>query len=264
MYSSISRSIRETLYANLQDHYTVANHPGVPGLGKRLFWLTHQQPEEDKDDAVSKVDVYEVEVVTALVSHLIRQCHYAPDEIAVLSPYLSQLRRPRIRLLSAAEIIVDDRDEIQLQQVGLQSEADVPTPGTMARTNLSQALRLAIVDTFQGENAKVVVVSLVRSNHNKNCGFLRTINRTNVLLSRAQHGIYLIGDGSCSREQPTWARVIDILEEEDHIGPAQPLLCPRHPGNQIMVSIPDDFVRLSPQGGCDRKCADRLNCGHQW
>jgi hypothetical protein len=264
MHSSISRLIRETLYPNLQDHHTVANHPGVPGLGKRLFWLTHQQPEEDKDDAVSKVNVYEVEVVTALVSHLIRQCHYAPDEIAVLTPYLGQLRRLRTRLRSAVEIIVDDRDEIQLQQAGFQSEADVPTPGTMARTNLSQALRLATVDNFQGEEAKVVVVSLVRSNQDKNCGFLRTTNRTNVLLSRAQHGMFIIGDASCYRGQPMWARVIDILEEEDNIGPALPLLCPRHPGNPIMVCVPDDFVRLSPQGGCDRKCADRLSCGHQW
>jgi hypothetical protein len=40
-----------------------------------------------------------------------------------------------------------------------------------------------------GEEAKVIVVSLVRSNDERKCGFLKTSNRINVLLSRARHGM---------------------------------------------------------------------------
>ena len=38
------------------------------------------------------------------------------------------------------------------------------------------------LDNFQGEEADVVIISLVRSNQERNCGFLKTSNRINVLL----------------------------------------------------------------------------------
>jgi hypothetical protein len=49
---------------------------------------------------------------------------------------------------------------------------------------LSEMLRVATVDNFQGKEAEIVVVSLVRSNMEKKMRFLRTTNRINVLLSR--------------------------------------------------------------------------------
>jgi superfamily I DNA and/or RNA helicase len=47
---------------------------------------------------------------------------------------------------------------------------------------------------YAGEEAKVVIISLVRCNSEGKAGFLSTTNRINVLLSRAQHGMYLIGN----------------------------------------------------------------------
>jgi superfamily I DNA and/or RNA helicase len=40
----------------------------------------------------------------------------------------------------------------------------------------------------------VVILSLVRSRADGNIGFLRLRNRINVLLSRAKHGMYLLGN----------------------------------------------------------------------
>jgi superfamily I DNA and/or RNA helicase len=57
-----------------------------------------------------------------------------------------------------------------------------------------QVLRIAIVDNFQGEEAKVVIISLVQSNTIKSVGFLKTTNWINVLLSRAKDGMYIIGN----------------------------------------------------------------------
>ena len=68
----------------------------------------------------------------------------------------------------------------------------------LEKKKLSELLRVATVDNFQGEEAKVIIVSLVRSNNEKKVGFLRTTNRINVLLSRAQHGMYLIGNADTS------------------------------------------------------------------
>lgn len=54
----------------------------------------------------------------------------------------------------------------------------------------------ATVDEFQGSEADVVVVSLVRNNGLvpwKSVGFLREANRMNVLLSRARHKLVIVG-----------------------------------------------------------------------
>jgi len=53
------------------------------------------------------------------------------------------------------------------------------------------------VDSFQGDEADVVVVSLVRNNHHstptKALGFLQDNRRTNVLLSRAKWMMIVVG-----------------------------------------------------------------------
>jgi len=100
------------------------------------------------------------------------------------------------------EIILSDRDEETLTKEGFHNE-ETPSkhPDTrsgsglraLKKKQLSELLRVATVDNFQGEEAKIVIVSLVRSNREKKVGFLRTTNRINVLLSRAQYSMYLIG-----------------------------------------------------------------------
>ena len=60
-----------------------------------------------------------------------------------------------------------------------------PDKSILERKKLLDTIRLATVDNFQGEEAKVVVVSLVWSNAGNKVGFLQTANRINVLLSRA-------------------------------------------------------------------------------
>lgn len=73
---------------------------------------------------------------------------------------------------------------------------------TVAKGSLNQALRLATIDNFQGKEAKVVIVSLVRSNAKNRPGFLKTPNRINVLLSRAQYRIYIIGNAETIESVP--------------------------------------------------------------
>ncbi len=114
----------------------------------------------------------------------------------------------------------------------------------------------------QGEEAKVIVVSLVRSNDERKCGFLKTSNRINVLLSRARHGMYIIGNADTARSVTMWDQVISLLEQANNIGPSLALCCPRHKDTPIDVSSPDDFVRLAPEGGCGERCMSRLKCGH--
>lgn len=197
----------------------------------------------------------------ALVNYLVRQGAYKNGEIAVLTPYLGQLQRLRSRLTETFAIVLGERDKEDLDKAGLNedsTETDKPT----FKINLLKTLRMATIDNFQGEEAKVVVISLVRSNDQNRCGFLRTSSRINVLLSRAKHGMYIIGNSATSSHVTMWAQVIDILQRDGNFGTSLELQCPRHPNDPSAVSEPGHFVQYSPEGGCDQRCVNRMKCGH--
>jgi len=67
-------------------------------------------------------------------------------------------------------------------------------PKSMLRYGQGRGLTVSTVDDYQGEENKIVIVSLVRSNPHKNVGFVGIKNRIIVSLSRAKHGLYIIGN----------------------------------------------------------------------
>ncbi len=267
MHPSISELVRVPLYPDLQDHPSVSEYSEVDGMRDRLYWFDHQEKEDPRTAqavSLSRTNTFEVDMIAAVVSHLVRQGTYGSEDIAVITPYLGQLQKIKKRLADSFEIIVGDRDQDELEAKGLQDPLETSTDGQVQvqKTTLLNALRIATVDNFQGEEAKVVIVSLVRSNDERKCGFLKTSNRINVLLSRARHGMYIIGNSDTSRPVPMWAEVLSILERSKNIGPSLALCCPRHKETPIEVSVPDDFARLAPEGGCAKRCSSRLLCGH--
>ncbi|CAG8179548.1 unnamed protein product [Penicillium salamii] len=263
MHPEISRLVRDTLYPRLINSFSVFSYPEIRGMRKRLFWLDHRSKEdsrgEDGGTATSHWNSFEADMSVALVAHLVRQ-DYRFRDIAVLTPYLGQLNKLKDRLAKAFPIALGDRDKTDLAQAG--HEGKIAQNIQVDKESPHGTLRVATVDNFQGEEAKIVVISLVRSNSQNNCGFLRTSNRINVLLSRAQHGMYIIGNSETSRYVPMWAKVIHLLEQGRNIGPALELKCPRHPGTVMNVSSPGSLIDLSPEGGCKQRCVYRLKCGH--
>ncbi|KAK1519397.1 uncharacterized protein CCOS01_11048 [Colletotrichum costaricense] len=279
MHPSIAELVRSTLYPSLSDSENVQDYPEIPGLARRLFWLHHESPESggksDQDSVeTSYSNNFEIELVSALVSHLLRQGVYKSGEIAVLTPYLGQLNKLRQKLSSVMQIVINDRDMDDLAEMEPASAAQgsFTNVGQAAKTNALSGVRAATVDNFQGEEANVVIISLVRSNNDNRCGFLSTSNRINVLLSRAKHGMYIIGNSHTSSHVPMWAQVTEILQNGGNFGNRLELQCPRHLQNKGFVSQPEDFLRFSPDGGCaapcdwipcTKRCTEILKCGHQ-
>ncbi|KAI0398028.1 hypothetical protein F5Y17DRAFT_413210 [Xylariaceae sp. FL0594] len=272
MHPSISGLIRQTLYPTLVDGANVAQYPEVHGMKKRLFWLHHEvledRAQQEDPTSNSHTNSFEVGMTVALVQHLVRQGTYGPDDIAVITPYLGQLQVLRREMQGMMQISVGERDLEELAALDastVERQEGHHLPGatnTPVRTTLLKSVRLATVDNFQGEEAKVVVISLVRSNNENRCGFLNTPNRINVLLSRAKHGMYLISNSHTYGHVPMWNNVINILKEGGNIGPVLELQCPRHPDRPLLVSTPDHFGQFSPEGGCILQCDQRLSCGH--
>jgi hypothetical protein len=265
MHPSIAQLVRDTLYPQLKDAPVVFEHPLVPGMRKRLCWFDHRKPEANSSSndamATSHWNDYEIDMAVALINHLIRQGIYKAGDIAVLTPYLGQLFKLRRRLSKSFTIVLGERDQDDLGKAGFDAD-ETEQNNQIAKATLLQTLRVATIDNFQGEEAKVVVITLVRSNEQNRCGFLRTSNRINVLLSRAKHGMYIIGNSATSGHVPMWAQVIDILKNAGNFGTSFELQCPRHPDTPIEVSEPDHFLQLSPEGGCNQRCVNRLRCGH--
>jgi hypothetical protein len=278
MRPEISTLIRETIYPLLVDHETTRILPDVVGMRKNVFWLDHENVEEGKQadkHQKSRSNIWEVDMTHALVRHIVRQGVYRSSEIAVLTPYGGQLQKLRAKMRSDFEVVLSERDQETLAKEGFDLEE--PTSDEelspeqrssyrkpLEKKKLSELLRIATVDNFQGEEAKIVIISLVRSNNAQKVGFLKTTNRINVLLSRAQHGMYLIGNMKTYSNVPMWTRVLDLLQAKESVGKALGLCCPRHPDTEIQVANPDDFGRLSPEGGCQLACDRRLAaCGHQ-
>lgn len=277
MRPAISSLIRETIYSRLIDHPSTLQLPDIVGMRKNVFWLDHVSAENEAQPEVShqksKSNDWEVEMVLALVRHVVRQGVYSSKDIAVLTPYTGQLQKLRRAMRNDFEIVLSDRDEDALardgfdKQNGFDDDSQIKNENRrrpLQKKQLSELLRIATVDNFQGEEAKIIIVSLVRSNDKKKVGFLRTPNRINVLLSRAQQGMYLIGNSATYSNVPMWQQVIDMLRTRDYIGACLELCCPRHTETPIQIQYPDDFTRLSPEGGCREACTDRLpDCGHR-
>ncbi|KAI9651441.1 MAG: hypothetical protein M1829_002914 [Trizodia sp. TS-e1964] len=267
MHPSISDLIRVPLYPNLQDHPSVAEYPEVDGMRDRLYWFDHKNLEDPRPPhsiSLSRTNSFEVEMIAALTQHLVRQGAYSNEDIAVITPYLGQLQEIKKRLANSFEIVIGDRDLEELEAKGFQDNETPIFNGHVhvQKTTLLKSILLSTVDNFQGCEASVVLVSLVRSNDERKCGFLRTSNRINVLLSRAKHGMYIIGNADTSRHVDMWNQVISILENSNCIGPTLSLSCARHKETLIEVSVPDDFARFAPEGGCAKRCSSRLSCGH--
>ncbi|OQO13288.1 hypothetical protein B0A48_01516 [Cryoendolithus antarcticus] len=291
MHPSISRLIRTTLYPELKDDASVEKYPQVCGMRRRLFWLQHSAPEEGQQvhtgapdlfappatngpqattvaaaDSTSHTNQYEVDMVFTLVRHLIWQGVYRPSDIAVLTPYLGQLRRLRRSLSSFTEIVLNGRDVDELNKDGehdddqIKATEEVQLRMPVLKSTLLKAIRLGTVDNFQGEEAKVVIISLVRSNDLRRCGFLRTPNRINVLLSRAQHGMYVIGNPETASGVNMWQDVIQMLQKDGNMGPSFELSCARHPDTVLTATTPDEFTIVAPEAGCNLMI---LACGHQ-
>ncbi|XEU97642.1 hypothetical protein FSHL1_002928 [Fusarium sambucinum] len=264
MRPEVSQLIRG-VYPNLIDHESVLKAPNVVGMLDNVFWLDHSHPQDVGGDGTrvkSHSNRWETNMATALIRHIVRQGKYKAEDIALLTPYMGQLQQLRTALSRDFEICLGDLDREQLAHEEFEDESS--SKKSVEKKRLLQTIRLATVDNFQGEEAKIIVVSLVRSNPQRQVGFLRTENRINVLLSRAKHGMYLIGNAATYLNVPMWADVHEILEKSDSVGTRLRLCCPRHPETPIVCSEPEDFSIKSPEGGCTLLCSRRLEpCGHK-
>ena len=164
----------------------------------------------------------EVDAVRRILSLLkVREALEKPPSLAILSPYSEQVRR-----LSIA--FDDDRSSYPvLSALSPAVDAD-DYCGT--------------VDLFQGNEADIVVVSLVRNNHHASIrralGFLSDSRRMNVLLSRAKSRLFVVGSLNFLRATIASNVGTDALQEASFLERfLEALETQRQQGNAVVITL---------------------------
>ncbi|CAG8476927.1 30534_t:CDS:10 [Gigaspora margarita] len=272
MRREISDLIRHTLYKELVDDENSVNYPDVRGAQRNVYFMDHRNSEDssENDFAVnSHSNTFEVKMVIGLVKHFVRHGYNKPGQIAVLTPYLGQLIKIRDILSKSFLVVIDERDDQLITDMEESIDAenknrnDESTSSiekinivSTERKKLSQQVILRTVDNFQGEEADIVIISLVRNENDRgNIGFLKSTNRSNVLLSRAKHGMFLLGNADLmGKHSEFWRNVVEILRKRDQVGPGFPIVCTRHPDYKNNIYEANQFNEISPDGGCFEPC----------
>lgn len=166
MRPEISRVVRE-IYPTLADADSVLNFPNVLGMNnKNYFFLNHDFKEDQLVHIQSKTNPKEADMIIRFTNYLLQQ-NYKPGDITILSLYAGQL------LTIKSKIMNDKR---------------------FPRDHPLRGVRITTVDNYQGEENKIIILSLVRNNHHNSIGFLKASNRVCVALSRAIQGLYIFGN----------------------------------------------------------------------
>ncbi|KAL4788637.1 P-loop containing nucleoside triphosphate hydrolase protein [Aspergillus varians] len=212
------RQLLTPIYGPLQDHESVIQREEVPGMGNiRSYFFSHDW-HESFDDMASKYNEKEAQMVVEFFVYLVLN-NVPVKDITVLTFYNGQ-RKKILRLM---------KNHSYLQ---------------------GHYIKVVTVDSYQGEENEVVILSLVR-NGRQGIGFLSTTNRVCVALSRARRGFYMFGSSDLLAADNLWAK--------PRIGRKLPLTCVKH---KLKSYVADPADWNNSNGGCGLVCGEKLDCGH--
>ena len=244
MIPEIRRALKG-IYPKLEDHPSVFHKASVPGMGGvNSFFFVHNHPEA-KDSLKSCININEAAMIVEFFCYLIHN-GIKSTEITVLTFYNGQ-RKEVFKRLKIHPLLQ------------------------------GHTFKVATVDSYQGEENAVVILSLVRDNADNIIGFLDVENRVCVALSRAQRGFYLFGNAPMLCKANTlWSKVVKTMGKNPRrVGENLPLQCSNH-GKVSYVSSKSTQIFLlfvtkryldadqirGRWGGCMAPCGQDLECGH--
>ncbi|KAK2748934.1 hypothetical protein FQN57_007217 [Myotisia sp. PD_48] len=201
------RKILAPIYADLQDHPSVINRANVPGMGGvNSYFFTHTWLESS-DSLSSRFNASEAKMVIGFYIYL--HMNGVPVKDMTILTFYNGQRKMILKSLKSHPLFQHEYTKV------------------------------VTVDSYQGEENEIVLLSLVRSNEKEQIGFLENEHRICVALSRAKAGFYIFGNAELlSVASGLWWQVAQILRKQ-----------PKRIGLQCQVKC----GRLLP---CGHKCAE--------
>jgi superfamily I DNA and/or RNA helicase len=193
-----NRSILEVALENVSEVHLLnvqyRMKPSIAGFSSAYFYdklLTHAAHLSDSGQHFQYID-------TAGSGY---QEEHGPDGVSLQNEGELQLVRKLI-----------DNEIMDLHSTAFIS----PYAGQVARARevLPAGLRISTIDSFQGQEMKTIIVSLVRSNDDGEIGFLKDHRRMNVAITRAQENLYVIGDSATLAQDPFYQALMEYVESE--------------------------------------------------
>lgn len=233
------RAVMDHFYDGLMDHPVALKRAPVPGMGDKRTWLFAHNWEDGMDANHSRFNSEEATMVVNFYGYLLNN-GVKQSQITVLTFYKAQRRIVMKKLNNLSSF-----------------------------TN-TKPFHVHTVDSYQGEENDIVLLSLVRSpgaGREPAVGFLNNKNRVIVAISRARRGFYMFGNiANASRasaeSHEIWVPIWNAFASQKRYDPARglPLQCKTH-GKTIWFKNTSGWDRNN--GGCDQRCDFVHDCGHR-
>ena len=112
------------------------------------------------------------------------------------------------------EVIANRLAEFELNQLSVGIISPYRQQIMLLQNNLtSWSNSIQTIDSFQGQERDVIIISLVRSNDSNEIGFLRDYRRMNVAMTRAKKKLVIIGDSATLGNDSFYSDMLSYIEK---------------------------------------------------
>jgi hypothetical protein len=136
-----------------------------------------------------------------------------------------------VRVAAHVVRLLDERcsRDLSMAVIAMYAEQVERLRQALGRRKFKRSVKIDTVDSFEGREEDLVVISLVRSNERGRIGFLRVPNRLNVAVSRARRLVACIGDAATLRsgEESMYGVLVEAARESGGYIPASEVVSPR-------------------------------------
>jgi len=253
MHPSLSAFSNRTFYDGALQDGARTNHlpPLQTGFSSDLAspytaFLSHTMPEEKVDNSLQNSG--EARMACDMVaSLLLRNPALKGSEVGIVTPYVAQVlllgRMLRADLgggmRQRMEQILAKLDDASRKQI----EDGLKEAGTTIADRAKEGLEVEVhtVDGFEGREKAAIVFSTVRTNPSGYVGFLADGRRLNVALTRAQRGLFLLGNIK-TWERATLGETGDREMERSDVGILKSFAAHLHETKAVLSVDPKTLV----------------------
>jgi AAA domain len=165
-----------------------------------VAWWGYPDTDAESPEKTKKFNMVEVNLIRRFVRYELPELLAAGKSVAIITFYKQQFLE--LMKVGEQEGMVKTREEVKHDKTG-------------SGRFKNAGFRIVTVDSAQGSEADVVVLSCVRCNRRSILGFISDRNRQCVALSRARERLIVVGSQRTLMRDLTWDAVIRACKDSE-------------------------------------------------